>query len=129
MDPMSCSTNLGQPDGDGQPPGPASGATLLGLLTVSDADDTSSSGDYGWTDVTYLLHKHHVSWRYYLTQGTEPDCANGGMTCKPVPQHVETPEIWNPLPDFVDVHQDHQVGNIVAAQRFFGDAYHGHLPA
>jgi hypothetical protein len=20
--------------------------------------------DYAWTDLTYLLHKHHVSWRY-----------------------------------------------------------------
>ncbi len=56
-----------------------------------------------------------MSWRYYLTQGTEPDCADGAMTCTPVPQKVETPEIWNPLPDFVDVHQDHQLGNIVAA--------------
>ncbi len=51
------------------------------------------------------------------------------MTCKPVPQSVETPEIWNPLPDFVDVHQDKQLNNIVALRRFFGDAYHGHLPA
>ena len=29
---------------------------------------------YAWTDLTYLLHKHHVSWRYYVFKGTEPDC-------------------------------------------------------
>ena len=128
-DPLSCSTNLNNPDGDGAPPGPATGAALLGLLTVSDKDDMTSTGDYGWTEITYLLHRHNVSWRYYLTQGTEPDCADGAMTCTPVAQKVETPEIWNPLPDFVDVHQDHQLGNIVPDTQFFRDAYHGKLPA
>jgi phospholipase C len=129
MNPLTCSTNLVQPDSDGQPRGPNVGAALLGLVTVSDADDTTSSGDYGWTDLTYLLHRHHVSWRYYLTQGTEPDCADGAMTCAPVPQNVETPEIWNPLPDFVDVHQDRQLGNVMPDTQFFRDAYRGHLPA
>ena len=79
-----------------------------------DAATPTQPPDYAWTDITYLLHKHQVSWRYYLSQGTEPDCANGAMTCTPVPQNVETPEIWNPLPDFADVHQDHQLGNIQA---------------
>jgi hypothetical protein len=51
------------------------------------------------------------------------------MTCKPVPQNVETPEIWNPLPDFVDVHQDRQLRNIVPDTQLFRDAYRGHLPA
>jgi phospholipase C len=129
LKPLTCRTDLVNPDVDGGKPYSNPAAALTGLLNISDNDETAKSADYGWTDITYLLHKHHVSWRYYLTQGTEPDCADGGMTCKPVPQHVETPEIWNPLPDFVDVHQDHQVGNIVAARRFFGDAYHGHLPA
>jgi len=134
MNPLSCVTaNLGEPDGDGQPTSGSSNAgELLGLTQVSDADDPADATqprDYGWTDITYLLHQHHVSWRYYLTQGTEPDCASGAMTCTPVPQSIETPEIWNPLPDFVDVHQDHQLGNIVPAGQFFKDAYGGHLPA
>ncbi|MFL5823378.1 MAG: alkaline phosphatase family protein [Solirubrobacteraceae bacterium] len=131
MDPMSCSTQLVQPDADGQPPSGNSAAALLGLLSVSDKDDVlgGDTPDYGWTDITYLLHKHHVRWRYYLSQGTEPDCADGAMTCKPVPQNVATPEIWNPLPDFVDVHQDHQLRNIVPAEQFYKDAYHGRLPA
>ena len=129
LKPLTCKTDLVNADSDGGNPRSNPAAALTGLLTVSDADDTTGKPDYGWTDITYLLHRYHVSWRYYLTQGTEPDCANGAMTCTPVPQHVETPEIWNPLPDFVDVHQDHQLGNIVAANQFFRDAYHGHLPA
>ena len=31
---------------------------------------------YAWTDLTYLLHKDHVSWGYYVVSGTEPDCEN-----------------------------------------------------
>src|SRR5579859_1987057 len=129
LQPLTCKTDLVNPDADGGNPFSSAGAALLGLISKSDQDDTANNPEYGWTDITYLLHRYRVSWRYYLTQGTEPDCANGGMTCQPVPQKVETPEIWNPLPDFVDVHQDHQIGNIVAAGRFFHDAYRGHLPA
>ena len=32
---------------------------------------------YAWTDLTYLLHRAHVSWRYYVAAGAQPDCANG----------------------------------------------------
>jgi phospholipase C len=133
MDPMSCArADLVEPDADGQPTTLNSMAAFLGLIKVSDADDTAAATqppDYGWTDITYLLHKHHVSWRYYLNQGTEPDCANGAMTCTSVPQNLATPEIWNPLPDFVDVHQDNQLGNIMPANQFYRDAYRGQLPA
>ena len=31
---------------------------------------------YAWTDLTYLLHANNVSWGYYVTAGTEPDCQN-----------------------------------------------------
>ena len=37
-----------------------------------------------WTDVTYLLHKHNVSWGYYIFEGDEPDCEDDeAMTCAP----------------------------------------------
>ena len=29
---------------------------------------------FAWTDLTYLLHKNGVSWRYYVVKGLEPDC-------------------------------------------------------
>ena len=33
----------------------------------------AGSYDYAWTDITYLLHKAGVSWKYYLAEGSEPD--------------------------------------------------------
>src|SRR5207248_9523201 len=84
---------------------------------------------YGWTDITYLLHKHHISWKYYIQQGTEPDCETGATTCTPVPQVVTTPSIWNPLPLFSDVRQDSQTGNVVSTNQVFTDAKAGTLPA
>ena len=39
---------------------------------------TRPAPDYAWTDLTYLLHKHNVSWGYYVFQGTEPDCEDDG---------------------------------------------------
>jgi phospholipase C len=49
---------------------------------------------YAWTDLTYLLHNHHVPWRYYVTTGTEPDCQNdNAISCAPVRQDPRTPGI------------------------------------
>jgi phospholipase C len=85
---------------------------------------------YAWTDMTYLLHKAAVSWRYYVLNGTEPDCEDdSAMTCAPVPQRTKTPGIWNPLPSFTDVRQDGQLGNIESLSAFFEAARHGTLPA
>ncbi|TMJ95391.1 MAG: phospholipase, partial [Actinobacteria bacterium] len=85
---------------------------------------------YGWTDLTYMLHRHHVSWAYYVQGGAQPDCDNAeAMVCGGKKQGAGTPEIWNPLPDFVTVHRDHQLGNIRAASRFFSAASRGNLPA
>src|SRR5207244_4421856 len=35
---------------------------------------TAPAPDYAWTDLTYLLHAHQVSWGYYIVAGEEPDC-------------------------------------------------------
>ena len=106
-DPSTCRTDLGYPDRPERGGGP----------------------DYGWTDITYMLHQHHVSWAYYVDPGTQPDCDDGAMTCRPQPQKVGTPEIWNPLPDFVTVQRDGQLGNIQSSGRFFRAARAGTLPA
>ncbi len=39
---------------------------------------------YAWTDLTYLLHRNHVSWAYYVAPGTEPDCRNADAIRCPV---------------------------------------------
>jgi len=86
--------------------------------------------ELAWTDITWLLAAHNVSWAYYIQKGTQPDCGNGGQeTCFQVPQAVRTPGIWNPLPLFEDVRQDHQLGNIVPLRDYFHAAKTGKLPA
>ena len=82
-----------------------------------------------WTDLTYLLFKHNVSWKYYVAEGTEPDCDDDEMTCTPKPQSIGTPEIWNPLPYFTTVNDDKQLGNIQTVDHFFADVRAGTLPA
>ena len=83
---------------------------------------------YPWTDLTYLLHREHVTWNYYVSQGTQPDCLHGRMFCHEGRQLVGTPSIWNPLPYFTDVRSDRQVDNVQRANAFFSDAARGRLP-
>ena len=85
--------------------------------------------NYAWTDLTWLLHKYHVSWKYYVAEGTEPDCDDDAMTCPAKPQSAGTPEIWNPLPFFTTVHQDGQLGNIQTLDHFYADVRADSLPA
>jgi phospholipase C len=102
-DPMSCHSAVQNP---GTPPG------WMG-------SHTRKKPDYAWTDLTYLLHKYKVSWRYYVGSGTQPDCANNAMFCAPVPQNARRPSIWNPLRWFDTVRQDNQLGDIEGLDHFF----------
>jgi phospholipase C len=114
-DPMSCRTDLADP-----PNGPEEATRRRyphGPL-------------YAWTDLTYLLHEHHVSWRYYIFPGKQPDCADSAaIRCRPQPQSLRTPSIWNPLPDFTTVHRDGQLGDVQSVWRFVRGAEQGRLPA
>ena len=85
--------------------------------------------DYPWTDLTWLLHRYHVSWRYYIAKGNQPDCADSEMFCGESPQSASTPSIWNPLPRFDDVQRDRQLGDIQPLGRFYRAARTGTLPA
>ncbi len=115
-DPMSCHNAIAHPQ---PPPGFGRGANR-----------SFSRPDYAWTDLTWLMHKHHVPWRYYVTKGPEPDCANASaVVCTQAPQKAKTPGIWNPLPYFEDVHQDHQLHNIQSLSHFYTAARAGRLPA
>jgi phospholipase C len=112
-DPMSCVNAIQSPD---SPPG--------------EPQSDGTRPNYAWTDLTYLLHKHHVSWRYYIFKGGEPDCEDdGAMFCKAKKQNAKTPGIWNPLPWFATVRQDDQLKNIQSVSHFFRAAKHGRLPA
>jgi phospholipase C len=89
-----------------------------------------TSVDLAWTDITWLLNAHHVSWSYYVQTGTQPDCTNNSaVTCSPMGQSAKTPGIWNPLPLFTDVHQDNQLSNIKDLSSYNSAAKAGTLPA
>jgi phospholipase C len=111
-DPFSCASNIELPN----------------LPTdLGPAPHTNPS--YAWTDLTYLLHRRRVSWGYYVKKGPEPDCETGQMFCTYVAQSARTPGIWNPLPSFTTVQQNHQVGNVRDTSAFLSAARSGHLPA
>jgi len=90
---------------------------------------TSKPPDYAWTDLTYLLHRYGVSWRYYVQHGGQPDCTNDQMFCAPVPQNSWTPGIWNPLPWFDTVRNDNQLSNVEPLGHFFTALQTDSLPA
>jgi len=109
-DPMSCRSELEEP--------------------IYVAHNTKAPPPYAWTDITYLLHKAGVSWRYYVSEGSQPDCPNEANTCTTLlPQTAATHEYWNPLPWFTDVRQNKQVRNVQGADKFFTAAAKGKLPA
>jgi phospholipase C len=105
--PMSCTTALQDP----------------GTPTAKNPDP------YAWTDLTYLLHQHNVSWGYYLSDGTQPDCDDDAMVCNQGTQTANVPSIWNPLPGFSDVKTDGQTGNVQTVDHFLTAAQDGTLPA
>ena len=51
------------------------------------------------------------------------------MVCTPAPQNAGTPNIWNPLPWFITVGADNQLGNIQDISHFYEAAKKGTLPA
>jgi phospholipase C len=112
-DPMSCVNAIENPL---PPPG-------------EPQNRTKRKPEYAWTDLTFLLHKAGISWRYYVFTGTQPDCSEDEMICGSVPQSAHTPGIWNPLPWFTTVRQNHQVRNVQSMRYFFRDARKGRLPA
>jgi len=117
QDPMSCRSELSSPGVEGEAGRPPAGKK------------TAQTRDYPWTDLTFLLHKKGVSWKYYVANGTAPDCEDPtAMACEPRYQHSGTPSIWNPLPAFSTVRQNNQVGNIQDLDHFFADAKNGTLP-
>ena len=80
---------------------------------------------YAWTDITELLHANDVSWKYYNAPGTcnIAPCANPGN------HNIGTPKAMNPLPGFVTVHENDQIGNIQSHMALTRDIEDGALPS
>jgi phospholipase C len=123
--PSSCTNALQDP---GNPPAPAAAPGRSGAQRPPPAPH--SAPIYAWTDLTYLLHKNHVTWGYYIVEGTEPDCEDdSALSCAPVKQNAATPGIWNPLPYFDTVRADGELGNIQTIDNYYKAAKSGTLPA
>jgi phospholipase C len=78
---------------------------------------------YSWTDMTYLLFKSGVSWKYYCYTSA---------SCQPGTGHrfgPNYPNNWNPLIRFVTVVDDGQLGLIQDIANLCADAQRGTLPA
>lgn len=84
---------------------------------------------HAWTDITYLLHKQKVSWGYYVVPGQQPDTDDGETGPSSHALAPTTPGIWNPLPNFTDVQQDGETGNVQPLNDFILQAQSGTLPA
>lgn len=80
---------------------------------------------FAWTELTYLLHQNGVSWVWYLDHGAQSIPRGTRHPGK----RSGVPLIWNVLPGFSDVHQDHQLGNVQNLRRFYAAARKGRLPA
>jgi phospholipase C len=78
---------------------------------------------YAWTDITYLLHKHDVSWAYYVGNDT---CT--ALPC-PKPSGDYTVPAQNPLPGFRTVAANHQLSNVAGHDDYFAAAAGGTLPS
>ncbi len=83
---------------------------------------------FAWTDLTFLLHRAGVSWGYYVANGSSLRCNADPIGCTPEGPEPGTPSIWNPLPNFVDVGQDGQLGNVQEVDSFYRAASSGTLP-
>jgi phospholipase C len=118
--PMSCYNDIIGPYG-----GPQFDAAVDQELRTG-----QTSIDLAWTDITWLLFAHHVSWHFFVQEGVQPDCPDDSAeTCAPVKQSASTPGIWNPLPLFGDVQADHQVQDVLGLGDYFAEAKAGTLPS
>jgi len=106
-DPMSCTSNI--------------------VMTGSAVKEILNFG-FPWTDLTWMFYKNGITWKYYLSEGTEPDCAPEEMDCSPAPLKSDVSSVWNPLPAFATVQQTGQLGNIKTIDQFLKDSQNGTLP-
>jgi phospholipase C len=105
-DPMTCSSNLDLKDHRfrhdyGEPP------------------------TYAWTDITWLLHQHGVSWGYYVGSKS---CSFGTPCGEPRTRNGPTPAGKNPLPGFTTILETGQQGNVQRHEDFYEQVADGTLP-
>ena len=78
---------------------------------------------YAWTDITYLLDKNNVSWRYWVDNRTciDPPCSFSTIG--------QTDAAKNPLPGFTDTQAQGYTDNIRHQSEYLTSAAAGTLPS
>jgi phospholipase C len=114
-DPLSCRSSLNRPGNES-------------------SKNNHASSPFAWTDITYLLHQHHVGWGYFVANDSDLTCTTDRIACDEkaildTGREHGTPAIWNPLPNFSTVKQDGEIGNIQTVAHFLSAAKDGSLPA
>jgi phospholipase C len=83
---------------------------------------------YAWTDITWLLEQHGVSWAYYVAPGT---CPFG--ECRKIDGQVgdagTTAAQKAPIPGFTDLYETRQKANIQTYDQFFSSLENDTLPS
>jgi phospholipase C len=109
---------------------PGDSASCVSALGDVEAPQRDVVGQYAWTDITWLLYRANVSWRYYVLAGRQPDCTDDQeQTCAQPKQTASRPSGFNPLPLFSTVVADGQQDNVVPTAQFYTAAASGMLPA
>ncbi|MEZ5122521.1 MAG: alkaline phosphatase family protein [Solirubrobacterales bacterium] len=109
---------------------PGDSASCVSALGSVEAPQRQVVGQYAWTDITWLLYRANVSWRYYVLAGRQPDCTDDQeTTCAQPEQAASRPSGFNPLPLFSTVAANGQEGNVVPTSQFYTAAATGMLPA
>ena len=83
---------------------------------------------YAWTDITWLLDQHGVSWGYYVAPGTcsFEDCHAYERQIGP---SGNTPSAKNPLPGFTTIYETEQQDSIQTHDDFLDVLEDGTLPS
>ena len=79
---------------------------------------------YAWTDITWLLNEHGISWGYYVAPGT---CSFPPCLEPESPGHTASTK--NPLPGFSTIYETGQQDHILDHEDFTRAALHGTLPS
>jgi phospholipase C len=102
-DPMSCNDNISMPK-----------SLNLDVKYNQSWNTNINQPDYSWTDITYLLYKNNVSWKFYYGDN------DGSLSWF---------ALVSPLPWFQTVKENRQIDNIQPISRFFDDLKKGDLPS
>lgn len=68
--------------------------------STSPGQPGASVTPYPWASMFQLMDSKGVSWKYYIANGTEPDCSDGSMTCPPAELTPTSNSYWNPAIGF-----------------------------